>query len=188
MRFWSRCFPSSIMPCPPGTAAAACRWAISSNWKVCTIYVWSAVLYRSHLRPAGAVQLLKRRRHARCPCLMGRFCGQPPTLLLGSTSWKMYDFSVSFTSMTMEYWDKKLSLFSALYRPGESIVLNRHFPPRLRPLDGSCYSRQSHHSLRNRHRCTVHGQAPSPAMRVWGDNTFTLYPFQAGIPYYFVKQ
>ena len=26
------------------------------------------------------------------------------------------------------------------------------------------------------------------AMRVWGDNTFTLYPFQAGIPYYFVKQ
>ena len=83
-------------------------------------------------------------------------------LLLSSTSWKMYDFSVSFTSMTMEYWDKKLSLFSALYRPGESIVLNRHFPPRLRPLDGSCYSRQSHHSLRNRHRCTVHGQAPSP--------------------------
>ena len=79
MRFWSRCFPSSIMSCPPGTAAAACRWAISSNWKVCTIYVWSAVLYRSHLRPAGAVQLLKRRRHARCPCLMERSCGQPPT-------------------------------------------------------------------------------------------------------------
>ncbi len=26
------------------------------------------------------------------------------------------------------------------------------------------------------------------AMRVWGDDTFTLYPFQAGIPYYFVKQ
>lgn len=26
------------------------------------------------------------------------------------------------------------------------------------------------------------------AMRVWGDNTFTFYPFQAGIPYYFVKQ
>lgn len=26
------------------------------------------------------------------------------------------------------------------------------------------------------------------AMRVWGDNAFTLYPFQAGIPYYFVKQ
>ena len=79
MRFWSRCFPSSIMSCPPGTAAAACRWAISSNWKVCTIYVWSAVLCQSHLRPAVAVQLLKRRRHARCPCLMGRSCGQPPT-------------------------------------------------------------------------------------------------------------
>lgn len=26
------------------------------------------------------------------------------------------------------------------------------------------------------------------AMRVWGDNKFTFYPFQAGIPYYFVKQ
>lgn len=33
---------------------------------------------------------------------------------MSSTNWKIYDFSVSFTSMTMEYWDKKLSLFSAL--------------------------------------------------------------------------
>lgn len=24
------------------------------------------------------------------------------------------------------------------------------------------------------------------AIRDWGDGTFTLYPFQAGIPYYFV--
>ena len=26
------------------------------------------------------------------------------------------------------------------------------------------------------------------AIRIWSDDDFTLYPFQAGIPYYFVKQ
>lgn len=26
------------------------------------------------------------------------------------------------------------------------------------------------------------------AIRIWSDDNFTLYPFQAGIPFYFVKQ
>ena len=35
-------------------------------------------------------------------------------------------------------------------------------------------------------RKTIRKDKPSGhAMRVWGDNSFTIYPFQAGIPFYF---
>ena len=34
-------------------------------------------------------------------------------------------------------------------------------------------------------RKTIRKDKPSGhAMRVWGDNSFTIYPFQAGIPFY----
>lgn len=35
-------------------------------------------------------------------------------------------------------------------------------------------------------RKTIRKDKPSGhVMRVWGDNSFTIYPFQAGIPFYF---
>ena len=37
-------------------------------------------------------------------------------------------------------------------------------------------------------RATIRKNRGGHAIRVWSDDDFTLYPFQAGIPFYFVKQ
>lgn len=44
------------------------------------------------------------------------------------------------------------------------------------------------HLFSSSNRVIIRKSRGGHAMRVWGDNRFTLYPFQAGIPYYFVKQ
>ena len=37
-------------------------------------------------------------------------------------------------------------------------------------------------------RAVIRKDRSGHAIRVWSDDDFTLYPFQAGIPFYFVKQ
>lgn len=44
------------------------------------------------------------------------------------------------------------------------------------------------HLFSSSNRVIIRKDRGGHAMRVWGDNRCTLYPFQAGIPYYFVKQ
>lgn len=44
------------------------------------------------------------------------------------------------------------------------------------------------HLFEKSKRVVIRKSRGGHAMRIWGDNTFALYPFQAGIPYYFVKQ
>lgn len=40
--------------------------------------------------------------------------------------------------------------------------------------------------FKGKERKTIRKDKPSGhAMRVWGDDSFTIYPFQAGIPFYF---
>ncbi len=37
-------------------------------------------------------------------------------------------------------------------------------------------------------RVVIRKKRGGHAIRIWSDGSFTLYPFQAGIPFYFVKQ
>ena len=37
-------------------------------------------------------------------------------------------------------------------------------------------------------RIVISRNRPAGAMRVWSDHDFTIYPFQAGIPFYFQRE
>ena len=37
-------------------------------------------------------------------------------------------------------------------------------------------------------RIVIPKDKPCHAMRVWSDHDFTIYPFQAGVPFYFEKE
>lgn len=37
-------------------------------------------------------------------------------------------------------------------------------------------------------RIVIHKDKHCHAMRVWSDHDFTIYPFQAGVPFYFEKE
>ena len=37
-------------------------------------------------------------------------------------------------------------------------------------------------------RVAIRKNCGGHAIRIWSDDDFTLYPFQAGVPFYFVKQ
>ncbi len=39
--------------------------------------------------------------------------------------------------------------------------------------------------FKGKNRATIVKNKGGHAMRVWGDDAFTIYPFQAGIPFYF---
>lgn len=39
--------------------------------------------------------------------------------------------------------------------------------------------------FKDKKKVIIHKNKGGHAMRVWGDDNFTIYPFQAGIPFYF---
>lgn len=54
-------------------------------------------------------------------------------------------------------------------------------------FDHMCYEEQQ--SIKNgKYRAVIKKQGGGHALRLQGDNSFTLYPYQSGIPFYFVKQ
>ena len=42
--------------------------------------------------------------------------------------------------------------------------------------------------FKGKYKVSINKQGGKCAMMVWSDNDFTIYPFQAGIPFWFVKE
>ncbi|HJI48839.1 MAG TPA: hypothetical protein OIL97_04730 [Oscillospiraceae bacterium] len=68
----------------------------------------------------------------------------------------------------------------------------RYSPAQIDMLFKTDFDHMSYEEQQNikngKYRAVIKKQGGGHALRLWGDNSFTLYPYQSGIPFYFVKQ
>lgn len=68
----------------------------------------------------------------------------------------------------------------------------RYSPVQIDTLFKTDFDRMSYEEQQNikngKYRAVIKKQGGGHALRLWGDNSFTLYPYQSGVPFYFVKQ
>ena len=68
----------------------------------------------------------------------------------------------------------------------------RYSPAQIDMLFKTDFDHMSYEEQQNikngKYRAVIKKQGGGHALRLWGDNSFTVYPYQSGIPFYFVKQ